>query len=213
MREISIKPSMTSMNSRTFFVMEGQKKRADLHACGDLLLPSIEEEEKMKRKDDRKKGRKDGCLSWSCLQLGWTSFKVPSWIHTHTSITSMVCLKLMKAAQDVSRTVYYQNLLSPSPTVLSWWVLLLFIVFCFVPFSTPSCHYRVTWLPPCALYEACNLFVLVYLPVSLSSHKVFQYKTIYLIMSWTLFLIDVFWMQIIPAYCSLTYATDNADDS
>lgn len=60
---------MTSMNSRTFFCYGGTKERADLHASGDLLLPSIEKEEK-DEKEGRGEERNDGsdcCWSWSLV--------------------------------------------------------------------------------------------------------------------------------------------------
>lgn len=48
--------------------MWGQKERADLHASGGFLLPSLEEEEK-DEKDEGKKGKMDQIAVGVLLQF------------------------------------------------------------------------------------------------------------------------------------------------
>lgn len=75
--------------------MCGQKKRADLHASGDFLLPSLEDEEKDEKGEEKE--RKDGsdcCWSFTTVRI---NFLISSLNHTQSPMTSIYILGMSQA--------------------------------------------------------------------------------------------------------------------
>lgn len=106
--------------------MWGQKKGADLHASGDFLLPSLEEDEK-DEKDRGKKGKMDQSAAGVLLVLSTVrvNFLILSLNHTQSPMTSVYTLGESQAICSLIPLCVFPEPCNPrvmcsQGTILSW---------------------------------------------------------------------------------------------